>query len=144
MIADALAQYVAAEHADLTYTAAAGGNMFLDDMPAGPERAVAVFNLPGYQGDPSLPYDKPSVQFQIRGTRDPRTAYAWALDIYNMLHGLHDVELPGGIWLVSLFAVQSGPVRIGPDSNGRMRYTVNFDSEIKNPVAGNRIPTVHP
>ena len=134
---DALAQYIAANHNDLTYTAAAGGNRFLHDMPAGPDRAVGVFNSGGFEGDVSLPYDRPTVQVQVRGTSDPRTALDWADDIYNMLHGLHDVLLPTGVWLVSLIGIQSGPVRIGPDGNRRMRYTCNFRAEIRN-VTGNR------
>lgn len=120
--------------AGLTYSDAAGGNVFVARAPSAPHREVSVYPSGGFAGD-SLPYDRPTIQVVVRGDEDPR----WALDmwqaVFDRVEGMRSVELPGGIWLVSCLSPQTGPVHMGPDANRRYRFGLNLELEVKNVTA---------
>lgn len=112
----------------------AATNVFLGFLPAKPNRCVAVFPTGGFESDSKLPYDSPTIQIMVRGDEDP----AWALDmaqaVYDYLQAKRYVDLPDDTHLMWLIAVQSGPIHIGKDANGRFQYSLNFRSETRNPT----------
>ncbi|MBA9003733.1 minor capsid protein [Thermomonospora cellulosilytica] len=112
----------------------AGGSIFLAALPSSPDRCKAIALYGGGDADSRLAYDEPSLQVRCRGTTDPRTAEADAQQVYDALHGLGMLTLPGGTWLQLMLAKQSGPVYIGRDVNGRHEWTVNLQAEISRPT----------
>lgn len=142
-LADGLAKAIGNESGftgvpGLNYEEGAGGNVFVGGLPSAPNRIVAVIPSGGYEADSGLPYDEPTVQIIVRGDEDPR----WALDmwdaVYDVVQGMGSITLPNGLYLVSLFAQQSGPVHMGKDDSGRVQYSMNLLAEILNPT--NRRP----
>ena len=142
-LADGLAKAIGNEDGfagvvGLNYQETADGNVFVGMLPSAPHRVVAVIPSGGYEADSGLPYDSPTVQIIVRGDEDPR----WALDmwdaVYDVVQGLAGVTLPGGVYVVSIFAQQSGPVHMGKDDSGRVQYSMNLLAEILNPT--NRRP----
>ena len=107
------------------------GPGFLARMPTAPDRCFAVARYGGPESSLALPYDEPSIQYRLRGpATDVRVAEADAELLYDALHGLGEIILPGGSWLQLAVGVQSGPIFIGQDSNGRPEYTVNIRAEV--------------
>ncbi|MEU1554006.1 minor capsid protein [Streptomyces scabiei] len=105
------------------------GDTFLDDMPSGPDRAVAITSYQaGVEPDSLLPYDEPRIQVRTRDV-DPTAARTRCAAIYGELHGLGPVTLPDGTLLILCVALQGGPTAIGKDQNGRMEYVCNFRAE---------------
>ena len=133
---EGLAQYLDSVNV-VEYSESAGGNAFIDDMPQVPESAgvtVGFFHTGGYEADTKHPYDTPVIQVLIRGTKDARDALTLWQSIYSQLHGLRNVTLPNGIYLVDAIVIQSAPIRVGPDENGRHRYSMNLRCEVLNPT----------
>lgn len=132
----ALADDIAAvlgELPSLTYEPlAATGNVFVDQMPSKPDRAVCVYSTAGPEADSKLPYDPATFQIQVRSEEGG----TWAVDIwaaiYSKLHGLRYVTLPSGQFMAYCLATQSSPFRLGPDENGRPSYTGNYRTEVLN------------
>lgn len=113
----------------------AGGTIFLEDLPQAedsPAVMVGIYSTGGPEADSLLGYDAPNVQLIVRGTLDARSALSKWDAIYNELHGLRNIILPDGTYLVYCLAVQSAPVRMGPDQNGRHRFSLNLRTEIRN------------
>ena len=134
MIANELAQYLAAQSANITYDdSGTTGNIFVGFMPDTPDEAVMVKSTGGPEADTKLGYDSPVFQIIVRGgTRDDRTSgYDLAREIYGILHGLTSTSLPGGTWLVLVRGLQSEPVDIGPDENSRQEWSQNFEAEAR-------------
>ncbi|WP_018350946.1 minor capsid protein [Longispora albida] len=130
-LADGLARYLATAGL-VTYSAtSASGNVFLDDLPPAPDLAVAVALYAGPESDTGLGYDEPSVQVTVRGPASTQAAADLAAAVYDALHGLGPLRLPGGTHLLSCAGVQSGPVPLGLDESGRRRFAVNFRTEIR-------------
>lgn len=113
------------------------GTIFLAALPEQPVQAIAVAQYGGPESDAKLGYDQPSIQVRVRGLEDATDALRTAQRVYDALHGLSSITLPGGIWLVSCVGTQGGPAYIGRDLSGRHEYTVNFRMEIRN-TAGAR------
>lgn len=116
----------------------AGGNCFIDRMPDQPDHALGLFNYPGPEPDGVHGYDYPNLQVRARGGRDPREPQAWLAQVYDALQNLHAVALPGGIWVVSCYARQSGTAPLGPDRANRMEFTQNYGFQIRNVTAHRR------
>lgn len=109
------------------------GDTFIDLMPDSPDEAVAILTGAARGGDVKYGYDQPGVQIIVRGGRDPRPVKQKAQDIYDELNGFtNGTFINGGTWVVSCYAAQSGPVRLGLDENNRFEYSLNFDLEIRN------------
>lgn len=102
------------------------GDCFIDVMPAKPDAVIVITGYAGPQPDALHGYDTPNLQVRARALRDPRVARARLETIYNALHNLHALALPGGTWVVSCWALQSGPAPLGPDENGRLEYVQNY------------------
>lgn len=131
LVAD-LAQYL--HNAELVTFDEAGisGDCFVYVQPSDPDECVTISTTGGGEPDSRNGYDQVNVNLIIRGTADPRPAEARAAAIYGELHGLADVTMPGGTYLVSCIAMQPGPVPIGRDENGRHEFSLNFEVEIRN------------
>ena len=109
-------------------------NIFMGKLPAEPSFAIAVNPSGGYNASIKHDYDLPMIQILVRGTVDPRTGYEKALAIYDALHGFGSgAFIAGGHWVVKCEGIQSEPVYLGQDDNGRHMYTLNFALEIKRP-----------
>lgn len=107
----------------------AGGDCFLDDMPSGPDTAVAITSYQaGVEPDSLLPYDEPRIQVRTRDL-DPTAARTRCKALYDELHGLGPVDLPDGTRLILCVALQGGPTAIGKDQTGRTEYVCNFRAE---------------
>lgn len=140
MIAAAIAKYLDAQVAGLTYTTTATtGNVFLAHMPAGPDIAVAVMPSGGGREASTSPHDSPSVQIIVRGERHAwRASYGLARDIYDALACLDNVTLDDGgtdeVWVVGTTARQSDPVPMGADDNDRPEWSSNWDLLVHAPT----------
>ena len=109
-------------------------NIFMGRLPAEPSFAIAVNPSGGYNASIKHDYDLPTIQILVRGTVDPRTGYEKAMAIYDALHGFGSgAFVAGGYWVVKCEGIQSEPIYIGQDENGRHMYTLNFALEIKRP-----------
>jgi len=119
----------------VSYSETGGANnVFMGRLPAEPSFAVAVNPSGGYNASIKHAYDSPTLQILVRGTVDPRVGYEKALQIYDALHGFGgDRFIAGGHWVIKCEGIQSEPVYLGQDDNGRHMYTLNFALEIKRP-----------
>ena len=119
----------------VSYSETGGANnVFMGRLPAEPSSAIAINPSGGYNASIKHDYDSPTIQILIRGTIDPRVGYEKALQIYDALHGFGgDRFIVGGHWVVKCEGIQSEPVYLGQDDNGRHMYTLNFALEIKRP-----------
>jgi len=98
-----------------------------------PDEIVVLTPYGGPEADNKLGYD--DVRFQVRA-RGPRSGsdgppFAKLEAIYDALHGLSDVELPDGTWVVGVIGLQSSPQFLLRDENGRAHYILNFQAEIR-------------
>lgn len=137
MLVDEIAQYLHQQGLGVFAPDGIGGDIFVATLPQAPDECVMLRPTGGFAADSKLGYDDPTVQILVRGTQDPRTGGERAQAIYGALQGLHDVALPGGTWVVSCLGLQSGPVHIGSDGNGRHEYSLNFRFEIRS-LSANR------
>jgi len=123
----------------------AGGNAFIVAMPEAPDLA-AVFSPYGgadFSGAATFGYDEPRVQVMTRSAAGvPQLGYALAVQIYDVLQGLeYTVMDPGGdaeADVVYCKALQTAPVLIGLDDNGRARWTLNYSLHVKVAASTNR------
>ncbi|MEU4225804.1 minor capsid protein [Nonomuraea sp. NPDC026600] len=107
------------------------GPGFVAKMPAAPDRCFVVARYGGRESSLGDNYDEPSIQYRLRSpAADVRIAEADAERLYDALHGLGPYTLPGGTFLLLAVGVQSGPIFIGQDANGRPEYTINLRCEI--------------
>lgn len=132
-----LAQYLESRgvgNYDAAGTESEPTNLFVEWMPDKPDVAAGLYIGSGPESSALQGEDTPNVMVRVRGTRDARTAMAFARQVYNTLHALGDTLLPGGTRLIYCLAVQSGFNRIGLDEAGRHLYTCNFRTMILNPT----------
>jgi hypothetical protein len=131
---DGIAQWLGEHVAQLDYSMVGPANVFLDNMPDSPSKAVAVYSDAGPESDTKLPYDYMDFQVVVRSDADEQ----WALDvwqaIYDELHGLENVTLPDGTHLVYCIATQSSPFPFGEDADQRPQYSCDFRTEIYRPT----------
>lgn len=131
---DDFAQWLGQQVAALTYAADNTANVFVDATPSAPDRMVAVLSQGGPESDSKLPYDEIAVQLVFRCEANP----TWALDrwteVYGLVHGRRNVTLPQGTHMLWAIVVQSSPIRLGQDENGRHQYSMNIRIEIRNPT----------
>lgn len=105
--------------------------IFLERMPPEPSRVIVIAAYEGITSDSKLPYDRPRIQFMVRGTRNPADSREIAQTIFDLFHGLGPIDMFGvGLQLaVGLF---SGPVYAGLDRNELSMHAVNVEMEFKN------------
>jgi len=107
-------------------------NLFIDNMPTGPNDAICVINSGGHDPQVDTGVSNPTVQIMVYGAPgDGAATYARASAIVNFLHGLGNVGLADssggsqgarylGIWQ------QSDIMRLPKDENNRIRFSLNF------------------
>ncbi|GGW67917.1 minor capsid protein [Streptomyces griseoloalbus] len=105
----------------LTYSPdSTDGDTFAGTMPAAPGEAVALTLRPASTTTAPDDAEVAQLQIRVRGTSDPRVSGRRCRAIRDALHGLANVELPDGTWLV--LATAPLPAPMGTDSNGRHEH----------------------
>lgn len=111
------------------------GSIFLHaapDGPNGPDEVITVSRPAGADSESLQGYDTVSFQVRVRGSRNDSAApEALAQAIYDDLHGLRSMPLPGGTWLVHLLAMGAGPGYMGVDTHQRTEFSLNFRAELR-------------
>lgn len=116
-----------------------GGAVFLHGLPREPHTAVAVTLVQGPPADARNGYDEPGVEYRTRG--EPGDAVGperAAQTIWDALHGVRGVVLPGGARLTRCYAAQAGPVYLGRDEQGRDEWSVMLATEVRRPTPNRR------
>jgi len=110
-----------------------GGDIFIGAMPPTPDEAIVVTEYAS-GGEPNVrrPHDSVSIQFRVRGTRNPAASRARVDALYSALHGWSGL-LPGGT-RVMLAVAKTTPAGIGMDANGRHEHVLNLRAEIRRPT----------
>lgn len=103
--------------------------------PPAPDRAVTLAAYAGPESNSNEPYDLVNVQVRVRGTADYSVSADHAQAIYDALHGLGPITLPGGVRLMNAVCLQGGPIYIGVDANDRHEHVVNVRCEWRNETA---------
>lgn len=103
-------------------------------IPEPGELVVLTPYAAGDEPDSRLPFDEPYIQVRRRGTGDQAVSAAGADALYEALHGLGPVTLPGGVLLLSAIAVQP-PTPMGRDEAGRHSHLFNARFEYHRPTA---------
>lgn len=119
-----------------------GGDLFVGSMPAGPDVAMSVAEYSAGPQPTLAPVDLPFIQVRVRGARhDPVGTYQAARAVYDALNGRDNVLIAPGTdhetWVIGCTAIQSGPVALGADLNGRHELAVNFAYRVA------AAPTIH-
>lgn len=96
-----------------------------DVIPApGELLAVRAYDTGG-EPDSRLPYSEPFIQWRVRGTADERSSRLRAQALADDLHGAGPVELPNGVFVMSVICTRADPVPLGRDEAGRHEHVVN-------------------
>lgn len=129
---EGIAAQLALDVPELSYSDSAGGNVFVDWMPAEPMEAVALYTQPSLESDSKLPYDNIEFKLVVRNGHGETWGLDRLADVYSQLQGKRNVTLPDGTYLVYCIAEQSSPFRIMDDDNGRPRWSIDFRGEVTN------------
>ncbi|MEA0553760.1 minor capsid protein [Lysinibacillus irui] len=133
MLAIELAEYLHAQKLLKFDKNGASGNTFINIIPASPSEAFGIFQTGGMQSEVKLGYDRPTLQIFYRGDKNPIATAEKVQEIYDTLHGFsHQSFIEGGSYILSCLGLQSGPVHVGTDENGRHQYSLNFIIEVQN------------
>ncbi len=107
----------------------------LDTIPQSPD-SVVVLAAYGVDDDPTMSDSMLGLQVTTRRPgQDPRPGYDLAGEVYNALHGLHDVDLPvtGSVGVHLVQCLRRSHTSIGQDNNGRWRRVQNFYCTVHRP-----------
>lgn len=107
-----------------------GVNLFKERMPASPDTATLLTSTGGFEPDAKHGYDELTLQVMTRAD-NPIVAFNNITSVYNALHGLNNVTLPSGTFLIHSRAM-SMLANIGLDEENRTRFTQNFRLLIRN------------
>lgn len=129
MLGEQVAQYLHVAGVGVFDASGVAGTIYVDLLPASPDVCIAILERGGQQASAANPWDYPSIQVIVRGTTDPRTGRDLSERVFDALHGFHEGPLvDGGDYVVSLQCNTSGPDPLGPDGNGRLKYSLNFSA----------------
>ena len=108
-----------------------GTSILVNTMPATPDNCIAVSIYAGMA--PERTHDgsgnsRPSIQVRVRNT-SAGTARTKVEQIYNYLDGTTNKTI-GSTFFLGITAINSGPVPMGKDENGRTEYAWNFQTII--------------
>lgn len=126
MLAEAIAQALHDAGVGVYSPSSVGGTIYIVYMPPTPDEVIVITPTGGQTPGVKLPYDAPTFQIRVRGTRDPRTGFETAMEAYNVLQSIHQDQLPNGERVSAIQALQSAPVSIGADESGRIEFTQNY------------------
>lgn len=117
-----------------SYLIAAGivntANCFYSSMPQTPDACVCVYDTGGFAGeDIDAGLHHPTVQVMVRGRQDGYvTAMTLAQTINDTLHSINSETIGGINYIVTAIGE---PAAIGPDKQGRPRFSSNFIIELE-------------
>lgn len=106
-----------------------GNSIFHNTMPATPDNCIAVSVYAGgavERTHDTSGNDNPSIQVRLRNT-SAGTARSKIQQIYNYLDGITNTTI-GSTFFLGISAINSGPVPMGTDENGRTEYAWNFST----------------
>lgn len=102
------------------------GNIFVDHLPPTPDVAVSLWPTGGQPRRVETGTRFPSLQIRVRGDRNGRqAARALCLAIINDLHDRRRVVTGEGV-VLAFDAVQSDPIPMGVDGQGRPEFSSNY------------------
>lgn len=111
LLIDQLAAYLASKGEGVV-----GTSLFKLQRPLSPVDCVSLHATGGYAPDGYTQREHPSVMvFARAGTPDGALRKAYSL--YNKLHGKQDLDLGGGLWALTIDAVNS-PAYVGEEQAG--------------------------
>lgn len=102
----------------------------LDGMPDTGGAAVAVSPYAGPEPDSRNGWEFPRLQVRVRAS-DPLVALQLDRDVFDYLQALAGIELRSGAYLQDCYALQSAPMPMGQDRNGRWEYSRNYQLTVK-------------
>lgn len=98
----------------------------LAGMPPTKGDAIALYPYTGPDApDSRNGWAYPRMQVRARSA-DPLRAQQYLADVLSSLQGIGPVTLEGGVFLQDCHALESGPMSMGTDDNGRHEYTQNY------------------
>lgn len=98
----------------------------LAGMPPTKGEAIALYPYTGPDApDSRNAWSYPRMQVRARSA-DPLAAQQLLADVFASLQGYGPVTLEGGVFLQDCHALESGPMSMGTDDNGRHEYTQNY------------------
>src|SRR4051812_14010693 len=111
MLSQEIAAYLAAQGLGTVAT-----DLFYSHMPD-VDNCVVVFDSGGFPGDLKQSHDYPTIQIRSRHLV-ASGAYNKLASIYNVLQGLHNVNLTS-THIIDCASMQSAPINIGQDEKLR-------------------------
>jgi hypothetical protein len=98
--------------------------------PETPDKVVVIYLTPGEPPDQSqASFDYPRFQVFVRSAKDSDAdAYIKIQDVFDALHNqtLTDGAMSPPTPWTYCYAVQTGPLPLGRDANGRLQLVINF------------------
>ena len=98
------------------------------EVPALPGPAVILTPYEGPEPDSRNGWEFPRLQVRVRAS-DALAAAAIHGEVFRVLQALSGMTLHSGAYLQDCYALQSAPIPIGNDDNGRWHSTVNYQIE---------------
>lgn len=108
------------------FSTGADSTIYIEHLPDTPDTCIGIYSRGGAAPDLKTTVGRPQLQLIVRGDTDPRTAQSVAQALQDALHGLHDTTFDTTRIMLCQCA-QSQPVSLGPDDNGRYRYSINLN-----------------
>lgn len=105
-----------------------------DRLPEAPDECIAIILRAG-RGSPGYSnLEDGAFQLLVRSESENSALAEWtAQECYNQLHGMrHTTLVAGGDYILRIMCPQGGPINLGPDENGRMIYSLNFNIRWRN------------
>lgn len=100
-------------------------------LPASPANAIALASY-GVSDDPTLSDSTLGLQVTTRTDKaDPRPTARLTSKVYDLLHGMAGVVLPGGVYVVDCY--RQSWTNLGQDENNRWREVSNFYVTVHRP-----------
>lgn len=98
-------------------------------IPGTPDRLITLTLYPGSEGageDTRNTWTTPRLQVRTRAGKDPRQARELDQAVHDVLHGLGPTVLEDGTEVTDCYSLQSAPMSMGQDANGRWEYSRNY------------------
>lgn len=128
MILDDIAAALIAAVPPLGQKTASSTDWFIYEgyMQEAPDRAICIYQAGGRPPETGQPVDYPTIQIKVRGqANDYQAVQAQEAAIYKLLHATAAPILLGSAY-VYCYAVQSGPLSLGQDTNRRPMLARNY------------------
>lgn len=126
----------------VTFDADTGVDCFLEDLPLDPVAAVGIYSQSGSQPRNRERIRRPGLQIIVRGDDTGGRARSGFERAHAIMVALDDTAhvtwadgTPDAARVAWCLALQSAPVDLGTDENGRPRWSVRFDVELASEVA---------